>query len=50
MRKRLIKWLTPLKEEDKQMNRINFFLDKNGLKIEDLKKMLEIVLQNKETL
>ena len=44
----LLKWLTPKTEEDLQMDRINAFLKRNKLTIEDLKKILLLTMGGEE--
>lgn len=44
----LLKWLTPKTEEQLQMARINDFLKRNRLTIEDLKKILLLTMGGEE--
>jgi hypothetical protein len=49
-KKEILEAYNKMIEEEIQQQRINSFLERNGLKIEDLKKMLEVALDEiKET-
>lgn len=46
IRRLLLKWLTPKNEEQKSMDRINHFLKRNDLKIEDLQKIILLTMSD----
>ena len=46
IRKFLLKLLTPKNEEEKSMDRINNFLKRNNLTIQDLQKIIVLTLGN----